>query len=68
VVQQAVQRAQRLQAYLCSFEAQGLPVVKLSYGCFGDALDKLHEYVLQCIKVAMQWDSSTAPSAAGEQP
>lgn len=53
-VQEALRRVRLLQEYLCAYEAQGLPVVKVSYGAFGEALDKLHEYVLQCIKVAMQ--------------
>jgi hypothetical protein len=53
-VGEALRRVRLLQEYLCAYEAQGLPVVKVSYGAFGEALDKLHEYVLQCIKVAMQ--------------
>jgi hypothetical protein len=53
-VSEALRRVRLLQEYLCAYEAQGLPVVKVSYGAFGEALDKLHEYVLQCIKVAMQ--------------
>jgi hypothetical protein len=53
-VAEALRRVRLLQEYLCAYEAQGLPVVKVSYGAFGEALDKLHEYVLQCIKVAMQ--------------
>eukprot|EP00775_Hariotina_reticulata_P011609 gene11609-11753_t len=50
----AIRRMRLLQEYLCAYEAQGLPVVKVSYGSFGEALDKLHEYILQCIKVAME--------------
>jgi hypothetical protein len=46
-------RMRALQEYLVTFEAAGLPVVKLQYGDFGDVLDKLHEYILQCIKLAM---------------
>jgi hypothetical protein len=49
----ALRRARLLQDYLCAYEAQGLPLVRVSYGSFGEALDKLHEYVLQCIKSAM---------------
>lgn len=52
--QEALRRMRLLQEYLCAYEAQGLPVVKVSYGNFSEALDKLHEYILQCIKVAMQ--------------
>lgn len=51
---EALRRMRLLQEYLCAYEAQGLPVVKVSYGNFGEALDKLHEYILQCIKLAMQ--------------
>lgn len=51
---EALRRMRLLQEYLCAYEAQGLPVVKVSYGAMSEALDKLHEYILQCIKVAMQ--------------
>ncbi len=30
---------------------QGLPVIHVKYGNFGEALDILHEYVLMCIQV-----------------
>jgi hypothetical protein len=50
---EALRRMRLLQEYLCAYEAQGLPVVKVTYGNFGEALDKLHEYILQCIKCAM---------------
>jgi len=53
-VREAIRKARVLQDYLCVYEGQGLPVVRVSYGNFGEALDKLHEYILQCIKVAMQ--------------
>lgn len=49
----ALSRTLLLQQYLSSFEAQGLPVVRVQYGRFDDALDKLHEYVLACIKLAV---------------
>jgi hypothetical protein len=49
----ALARARALQDYLAAFEAAGLPVVRLQYGQFGEVLDKLHEYILQCIKLAM---------------
>jgi hypothetical protein len=42
-----------LQSYLCAYEAQGLPAVRVQYGQMGAALDAMHEYVLQCIKCAM---------------
>jgi hypothetical protein len=48
---EALRRARVVQDYLCSFEAQGLPVVRLQYGVEG-AIDRVHEYILQCIQVA----------------
>lgn len=50
----ALRRMRIIQEYLCAYEAQGLPLVKVSYGNYAEALDKLHEYILQCIKTAMQ--------------
>lgn len=49
---------QVLQDYLCDFEAQGLPVLTVQYGNFGEALDILHEYVLMCIQVRGGWCSA----------
>jgi len=48
---EALRRARVIQDYLTSFEAQGLPVVRLQYGVEG--VDRIHEYILQCIQVAM---------------
>ncbi len=52
-LQAGLARARVLQDYLVAFEAAGLPVVRVQYGEFGEVLDKLHEYILQCIKLAM---------------
>ena len=41
------------QSITPAFEAAGLPVVRVQYGEFRGVLDKLHEYILQCIKLAM---------------
>lgn len=49
----ALARMRQLQQYVCSHEAQGLPAVRLQYGQMSEALDAMHEYVLQCIKLAM---------------
>ncbi len=35
----------------CDLLSQGLPVINVRYGNFGEALDILHEYVLMCIQV-----------------
>jgi hypothetical protein len=48
---EALRRARVVQRYLAGFEAQGLPVVRLQFGV--DGVDRIHEYVLQCIQVAM---------------
>jgi hypothetical protein len=50
-LREALRRARVVQEYLTSFEAQGLPVVRLQYGAEG--VDRIHEYILQCIQVAM---------------
>lgn len=43
-----------IQDYLAGFEVQGLPLIRVQYGRFDEALDKMHEYILQCIKAAMR--------------
>ena len=43
-----------LQDYLTAYESHGLPVIPVAYGNFSGALDRLHEYILQCIQVAME--------------
>ncbi|GBF91278.1 2-phosphoglycerate kinase [Raphidocelis subcapitata] len=50
-LREALRRARVVQDYLTAFEGQGLPVVRLQYGA--DGVDRIHEYVLQCIQVAM---------------
>ncbi|KXZ45168.1 hypothetical protein GPECTOR_57g458 [Gonium pectorale] len=68
---EVLRRSQVIQQYLCSFETQGLPVITVKYGNFGEALDILHEYVLMCIQAAMEQlsegrtpDGSDVPVAA----
>lgn len=34
---------------------QGVPVVQVKYGSFGDTVDMLHQYILTCITTAMEW-------------
>ncbi|GLI69616.1 hypothetical protein VaNZ11_014283 [Volvox africanus] len=52
--EEVLRRAQTIQQYLCTFESQGMPVLNVRYGNFGEALDVLHEYVLMCIQAAME--------------
>ncbi|GIL89441.1 hypothetical protein Vretimale_18925 [Volvox reticuliferus] len=52
--EELLRRAQTIQEYLCNFESQGMPVLNVRYGNFGEALDVLHEYVLMCIQAAME--------------
>jgi hypothetical protein len=64
----ATGRTLELQRYLCGFEDAGLPVVRVAYGRFDDALDALHEYVLQCIKEASSgggWGGSSGSAGGG---
>eukprot|EP01025_Chloroclados_australasicus_P021719 TRINITY_DN2273_c0_g1_i9.p1 TRINITY_DN2273_c0_g1~~TRINITY_DN2273_c0_g1_i9.p1 ORF type:complete len:1144 (-),score=201.51 TRINITY_DN2273_c0_g1_i9:348-3779(-) len=44
-------RMRVLQEYLEAYKHHGVPVVKIEIGRFRDALDRLHEYLLQCIEM-----------------
>nr|GME14618.1 uncharacterized protein LOC109151396 [Ipomoea batatas] len=52
-----------IQGYLCSFESQGLIVVNTSAAAFPQALDWLHNYLLQRIEEGI----SSVPSGNSEQ-
>lgn len=43
-----------LQAHLCGYEARAVPVVRTGLADFGDTLDRLHDYLLTCIQVALE--------------
>ncbi|PKU79376.1 hypothetical protein MA16_Dca000721 [Dendrobium catenatum] len=48
-----------IQNYLCSFESQGLTVVNISATTFPQTLDRLHNYLLECIERGVSAASST---------
>ncbi|KAK4285147.1 hypothetical protein QN277_001885 [Acacia crassicarpa] len=45
-----IQNLKTIQDYLCSFKSQGLTVVNVSATTFPQTLDRLHNYLLQCIE------------------
>ena len=47
-------RLQLLQDHLCSYAEHNVPVVTLDLANFSDTMEQLHDYLLQCIKSAMQ--------------
>jgi hypothetical protein len=47
-------RARALQAHLASYERQGLPVLRVRYGAFTEAVDALHDYALRCIRLSFR--------------
>lgn len=48
------QRLHSLQDRLCRYAQRDVPVVHVSIASFPTVLDKLHDYLLKCIEVAMQ--------------
>ncbi|XP_078439835.1 P-loop containing nucleoside triphosphate hydrolases superfamily protein isoform X2 [Wolffia australiana] len=54
-----IRNLKTVQDYLCSFESQGLMVVNISATTFPQTLDRLHNYLLQCIEEGV---SSTSES------
>lgn len=49
-----LRRLRALQAYLSSYSAVGVPVVEVGVGSFQETLDKLHNYLLQCLELSLQ--------------
>ena len=47
---------QQLQHYLCSYAACNVPVVESKLSEVERAVDQLHDYLLQCIHLAMLTD------------
>ena len=46
-------RLQVLQEYLCSYQTASVPVVDLDLANMQRLLDRLHEYLLLCIQMAV---------------
>ena len=46
-------RLQVLQEYLCSYQTASVPVVDLDLANMQHTLDRLHEYLLLCIQMAV---------------
>ncbi|PKA49373.1 hypothetical protein AXF42_Ash014275 [Apostasia shenzhenica] len=55
-----------IQDYLCSFESQGLSVVNISATTFPQTLDRLHNYLLECIERGVSAASSIADKQSEE--
>lgn len=53
-----IQNLKTIQDYLCSFESQGLTVVNISATTFPQTLDRLHNYLLECIERGVSAASS----------
>ncbi|KAK9831529.1 hypothetical protein WJX81_006265 [Elliptochloris bilobata] len=51
---EALARLHTLQAHLCGYAARAVPVVRTGLAGFGDTLDRLHDYLLTCIQVALE--------------
>jgi hypothetical protein len=49
-----LERLRTLQTHLCGYEMRALPVVKLELANFNEKLDRLHDYLLLCIQMAME--------------
>ena len=49
-------RLRALQAHLTGYAARSVPVVRLELAAFNEALDRLHDYLLLCIQMAMEHD------------
>lgn len=47
-------RLDTLQGHLCSYAARSVPVVGINFTTFHDTLDRLHDYLLQCMELAME--------------
>ena len=50
---ESARRLRQLQEHLRRYGASGVPVVEVSLTDMGQALDRLHAYVLQCIALAL---------------
>ena len=50
----ALWRARALQRHLAAYEAEGLPVLRVRYGAFTEAVDALHDYALRCIQLSFR--------------
>ncbi len=55
-VSSILERLRLLQNHLCGYEARSVPVVKLELANFNQTLDRLHDYLLMCIQMAMEQD------------
>ncbi|BDA48634.1 probable 2-phosphoglycerate kinase at N-terminal half [Coccomyxa sp. Obi] len=57
-----LERLRVLQSHLCSYVQRSVPVVKVELANFNETLDRLHDYLLLCIQMAMEQDKADAPS------
>lgn len=57
-------KMQQLQDYLCSYASCNVPVVDSKLSEVAAAVDQLHDYLLQCIHIAMLSEEDQAPWTA----
>ncbi len=55
-----LERLRVLQSHMCSYEQRCVPVVKVELANFNETLDRLHDYLLLCIQMAMEQDEADA--------
>lgn len=55
-----LERLRVLQSHLCSYVQRSVPVVKVELANFNETLDRLHDYLLLCIQMAMEQDEADA--------
>lgn len=58
--QEVLERMRVLESRLAAYEAIGIPVVTLRLLDSQDSVDQLHDYLLQCLQMAM--DDSPEPA------
>ena len=63
-VEAVLPRLRVLQAHLERAAAAGVPVVDVNVSSFQETLDALHDYVLQCIQLALEQEEGAAAAAA----
>ena len=51
-----LRRLRVLQSHLCGYALRSIPVVDMELASFNDTLDRLHDYLLLCIEMAMEQD------------
>jgi hypothetical protein len=58
---EALVRMRVLEEQLCAYASCGVPVLTLHLPDFQDIVDQLHDYLLECIQMAMAPEEGSAP-------